>query len=134
MPNLANWEPPIDAHVQAFIIDLESLTLSKNDSDFTSREAKYPDVFSKTINRIELGEVDLESVCELSSKTIIRVIEFVANGHRGEEITPRIVTSNRKNRDAGVGTSDNAKEALDMLVYLKLAHCQPGGDSYLIAD
>ena len=134
LPDLSNWKPPTDAAIQPFIVDLESLPLSRNDGDFTSKEAKYPDVFSKAINRIESGSVDLESICELSSDAIIRVINFVSNSYRGEEITPRTVTSNRKNRDAGVGTSDNAKEALDMLVYLKLAHCQPDGDSYRIAD
>ncbi|MFG6097345.1 hypothetical protein SPB21_18920 [Leptothoe sp. ISB3NOV94-8A] len=134
LPDLSNWKPPMDAAIQPLIIDLESLLLPRNDGDFTSKEAKYPDVFSKAINRIESGSVDLKSVCELSSDAIIRVIKFVSNSYRGEEIIPRTVTSNRKNRDAGVGTSDNAKEALDMLVYLKLAHCKSGGDSYLIAD
>ncbi|NEZ64151.1 hypothetical protein D0962_15360 [Leptolyngbyaceae cyanobacterium CCMR0082] len=134
MPNLANWEPPIDANVQPFIIDLESLPSSRNNGNFTSEEAKYPDVFSKTINRIESGVVDLESVCELSSSAIIRVIKFVANGHRDEEITPRNITNNVANRDAGVSTVSDAREALDVLVYLKLAHSQSEGKSYLIAQ
>lgn len=134
LPDLSNWNPSIDATVQPFIIDLESLPLSRNDGDFISKEAKYPDVFSKTIDRIQSGNVDLESVCELSSDAIIRVIEFVANGYKGKEISPRNITNNVANRDAGISTASDAREALDVLVYLKLAHPQSEGKSYLIAQ
>ena len=103
-----------------------------SDERYTAENQKYSDAFDRAINTIETNQGDINSLFELPKDALIRVIEFAKKGYRGNEITPRMVTQNHSNREAGVRTTVEAKEALDMLVYLKLAQCTQGGASYWI--
>ena len=123
----ASAQPPSPATI------VRSSNFDRDDDFKAQPREEVSDVFTAAVEAIALNTDDVLGLAGNNRPGAERIARYLAENRLGKTVTVRDVADNRLNRELGLGTTEAAREMLELMVYLGICSPSETADTYQVA-